>query len=69
MVSSEGFEYPAFALCWNCQNAVPEGKKGCSWSKKQIPVRGWTAVPGKTRKGGWRVIDCPEYMDDEERAR
>ena len=55
--------------CWTCQNAC--GK--CSWSKKLIPVKGWTAMPTKIAVNAVRgiytdsylVLDCPKYIADE----
>ena len=59
-------------LCWKCANAVPnrDGTRGCSWSRKLIPVDGWTAI--KTRKKSkdkyvmcsYEVLDCPEFVSD-----
>lgn len=49
-------------LCWNCANAVPDKEgHGCSWSRRLIPVEGWT-VQKKTNL----VLECPEYVCDRE---
>ena len=39
--------YPSNTLCWDCKHAVPDrdGEKGCSWSRRFIPVDGWVATP------------------------
>lgn len=57
-------------LCWECANATG----GCSWSKKFIPVEGWTAKrttmtlgynTGRPRKATSYVVKkCPEYTPD-----
>ena len=62
-------------LCWSCRNAVPKmvnGKyiRGCSWSTKFEPVKGWTAEKSiKNPKSAnrietWCVLECPEYKAD-----
>lgn len=59
-------------LCWKCANAVPckRDGTGCSWSKRFIPVEGWTAEQawlGLCNKDG-RVTDtytvhaCPQFV-------
>jgi hypothetical protein len=51
-------------------NAVPDkdGEKGCSWSRKFIPVPGWEAIPTKLRvmksereEDSFCVTECPEF--------
>ena len=63
-------------LCWHCANAVPNraGTRGCSWSKKFIPVEGWEALKtnvfasngkNKTRvTQSYIVKSCPEVIPD-----
>ena len=48
-------------LCWTCENSVPnpETGKGCSWSRKLIPVEGTVCDPITGH-----IIDCPEYIKD-----
>lgn len=59
-------------LCWTCQRAVPGDKtSGCSWSRKLEPVKGWDAYKSMKRSNAGRmdtyhVLDCPEYLPDEE---
>lgn len=50
-------------LCWTCINAVPDaaGKRGCSWSRENKPVRGWQAQP---TAGSYVVRSCPAYQPD-----
>ena len=61
-------------LCWNCINAVPNTQKGhgCDWSRRLIPVRGWTAESTTLRNyaakeprdvPNYRVIACPDFME------
>lgn len=47
-------------LCWTCQNACC----GCSWSKSFTPVEGWEAKPSED---SFFVINCPQFIPDEER--
>lgn len=54
-------------LCWSCQNVTK-----CCW-KDKIPVKGWDAIPhtvddeeGEIRT--YRVIKCPNYLEDEIRG-
>ncbi len=56
-------------LCWYCLNAVPGIDRGCSWSRKLIPVEGWRAT--KTMlKYDTKMVEsnivhwCPEYRRD-----
>lgn len=67
------------SICWTCQNAVPEVKRGkqygCSWSRCLEPVEGWEAIPvmkatadGALKAGTYRVKECPEYIPDEDKA-
>lgn len=66
----------AKTLCWDCQNAVPsrDGKRGCSWSRKLIPVDGWQAEPTEKRDSFDRVCAsylvkaCPLFIPDEPRG-
>ena len=60
-------------ICWNCQNAVPDGSLGCNWSRELEPVDGWEAIETFTAhyEGGKRrdvrsalVIRCPEFIPD-----
>lgn len=69
-------------ICWRCLNAVPNkaGTRGCSWSRKFIPVEGWTAEAtdiycqrwnSKTRTRendksaiSYIVRSCPEFVPD-----
>lgn len=62
-------------LCWRCQNAVPDGPFGCSWSERLEPVDGWEAIETTANRydgGALRkvksalVLDCPEFIPDEE---
>ena len=61
-------------LCWTCINAVPNPQKGhgCSWSRKLIPVKGWTAegtilkcyATSEPKKYTcYRVMKCPEFVE------
>lgn len=61
-------------ICWTCQNALG----GCSWSKTFKPVEGWKAerkdIKNRTGKmttytESYKVISCPEYIEDEPRGR
>lgn len=60
-----GFK-PTSQPCWTCQHAVPDPDKrrGCSWSRRLEPVRGWEAI--RTREGGYTILECPRYKPDEE---
>lgn len=62
-------------LCWHCANAVPNREKtrGCSWSRKFIPVEGWTAEEtsiycqrreGRKHDVSYIVRSCPEFISD-----
>ena len=60
-------------ICWDCKNAVPEGKRGCSWSRKLEPVEGWKAIETEVTRidGGMErqiksalVIECPLFRPD-----
>lgn len=67
--------YMGNSLCWKCQHAVPnkEGTRGCSWSRKFEPVKGWKAVQGsrnyypgtKIKTTSYTVLECPEFLCDE----
>jgi hypothetical protein len=66
-------------LCWSCLNAVPDPAHGigCEWSesKATVPVPGWEAEYRPMHNGGggkhdvpsYRVIKCPEYINDSPR--
>lgn len=68
-------------LCWDCQNAVPDGERGCPWSESLTPVPGWIAektkhlqqytVGGKVVRRdieSYCVLECPMFLRDEPRA-
>lgn len=43
-------------LCWSCINAVPDkADRGCSWSKKLIPV------VGAKRNETNHIYSCPDF--------
>lgn len=76
-MSGDRFSHPRDmqTLCWQCKNAVPSivKNRGCNWSRKLEPVEGWDAeetVVGAIRDmdkaKGFRVISCPEFIDDNE---
>lgn len=52
-------------LCWDCTKAAA---KGCAWSGRFEPVKGWKAerVQRLDLKGGetFHVISCPEFEQD-----
>lgn len=57
-------------LCWSCQKACG----GCSWSKQLVPVEGWQAIRRDIHNNvvgadmeSYRVIVCPQYVEDEPR--
>ena len=62
----------AQTLCWNCANSVPckRDGTGCSWSRRFIPVEGWTAEQawlGLCNKDGkvtdtYTVHACPQFV-------
>lgn len=73
--------YASKTLCWRCANAVPNlaGTRGCSWSRKFIPVEGWDAVQTCVYSQRWNskkqesetipsrsftVRRCPEFVSD-----
>lgn len=60
------------SICWDCKNAVPGEKRGCSWSREFRPVEGWEALrrdirPAKRRRRtpsmqeSYRVLRCPRF--------
>lgn len=60
-------------LCWSCQNAVPDFKRGCgcSWSNYFKPVEGWKAIETEisvqnAKRRSYIVIECPMYKKDGE---
>ena len=61
-------------ICWKCRNAVPTATSGCSWSRRFVPVEGWTAERKHTAKGNGSADDvyetycvtaCPEFRKDD----
>lgn len=51
-------------LCWRCRHAVPSASTGCSWSRRFVPVEGWTAEKHQQKQSGsvyetYCVISCP----------
>jgi len=48
-------------LCESCQKST---NSGCAWSDRLQPVKGWTV---KKNANGYRVLKCPEYLQDEPR--
>lgn len=48
-----------FQLCWDCRKA---STNGCSWSRKLVPVEGWTATPSE--RGSYAITECPEFIKD-----
>ena len=63
-------------LCWKCQNAVPDKKKGtgCSWSISLKPVEGWTAQAVQIKlyenktSPSFIVIACPMFKEGKKDA-
>lgn len=59
--------YHKDTLCWGCKKACC----GCSWSKRFVPVKGWTATEtviiggknGNEEIKSYRVIRCPEFEE------
>lgn len=59
-------------LCWSCANAVPDkhGKRGCAWSRRFEPVKGWDAQETRLYGGdgskrfqkSYCVRQCPEFV-------
>lgn len=50
-------------LCWRCKNACC----GCSWSREQKPIDGWTAERTivKDAKGdfsSYKIKNCPQFI-------
>lgn len=70
---------PSKTICWDCRNAVPDDKYGCSWSMDFIPVEGWKAEQttimgysyGKKKKynTSYSVKKCPLFIRDAETVR
>lgn len=61
-----------YSICWDCKNAVPGERRGCSWSREFRPVEGWEALrrdirPVKRRRRtppaheSYRVLCCPRF--------
>ena len=46
-------------LCWRCKNCCG----GCSWSRKLMPIEGWTAKKTKTEGGSYRISKCPQFIE------
>lgn len=72
-MSGGAFGRPA-SLCWRCVNAVPsdDGLRGCSWSRRFVPVEGWHAERNdlKTVRLGvvtvcesYFVHGCPKFKE------
>lgn len=57
---------PSKTICWECKHAVPDGKYGCSWSERLEPVEGWVTQWGSKAMQSYCVIECPEFIPDEE---
>lgn len=56
-------------LCWRCRHAVPSASTGCSWSRRFVPVEGWTAEKHRQRSNGsvyetYCVTSCPLFQKD-----
>ena len=52
-------------LCWDCANAVPDGVRGCSWSLRFKPVKGWEAETDKVHESAtYTVLSCPMFERD-----
>lgn len=59
-------------LCWSCANAVPDkyGKRGCAWSRRFEPIKGWDAQETRLYGGdgskrfqkSYCVRQCPEFV-------
>ncbi len=50
-------------LCWRCANSCGR----CTWSKKLLPVEGWTAAPSVIKCGeitlhSFCVKACPKFI-------
>lgn len=59
-------------LCWECDRATG----GCSWSRRFIPVKGWTAKPTIIRDDSetygtviksYHITKCPLFKADKKR--
>ena len=56
-------------LCWRCRHAVPSASTGCNWSRRFVPVEGWTAEKHQQKQSGsvyetYCVISCPLFQKD-----
>lgn len=54
-------------LCWRCRHAVLSASTGCSWSRRFVPVEGWTAEKHQQRSNGsayetYCVTSCPLFQ-------
>ena len=51
-----------FTLCWDCKNSYTNG---CSWARKLIPVKEWTAFHSKKKEfESYLVVNCPKFERD-----
>lgn len=58
-------------LCWHCKHAVPGVKRGCEWSIKLKPVKGWKISSHRIYEGqrkrvrleSYTVTECPEFEE------
>ena len=51
-----------FTLCWDCKKSTTNG---CSWARRMIPVKGWTAIPSHKKEfDSYLVVSCPEFHRD-----
>lgn len=82
MMVKAGVQFPAIkissdfrkqmTLCWQCANSVPDksGKRGCAWSRRFEPVKGWDAQETRLYGGdsskrfqkSYCVRQCPEFV-------
>ena len=56
------FVSPYISLCADCQVCT------CRWAYGQ-EVPGWRAEPSALYEGGWRVLECPEFVAMPQRRR
>ena len=61
-MAKEASVYKSNQPCWDCANACG----GCSWSRKLIPIEGWTAKKVPYRTGGftYRISCCPQFIGE-----
>lgn len=61
---------PLSQLCWNCKRAVNAEGCRCSWADREVPVKGWTAIPNIVRQSGrqpiktYYITKCPLFIED-----